>query len=100
LFFAQREIILPEKIRERKVFKYNVAGSGLNSADNLGLDIKMPKPEVGDLVIILDAGAYSISRANRFTILNPPVYLVTKRGTIKLIRRAETYEDVIAPMQD
>lgn len=99
LFFCQREIILAKKIKDKKVFRFNVAGCGLNSADNLGLNIKMPKPEVGDIVIILDAGAYSISRANRFTILNPPVYLVTKEEEIKLIRRAENYEDIISPMQ-
>lgn len=99
LFFGQRKVILANKYKKFPGEKYNIAGRGLNTADNLAIGQALPKPEVGDILVIFDAGAYSISRANRFTILNPPVYLVTKKGLIKKIRRQETYEDIFAPME-
>lgn len=99
LFFGQRKVILINEDHQKPWGKYHVAGSGLNTADNLALFQALPQPETGDLAVILDAGAYSISRASRFTTLNPPVYLVLKSGKIKRIRRQETYEDILAPME-
>lgn len=98
IFFAQRELLFADKLNEPIDKKYNIAGSSLNSADIFAINKKIPSPEVGDLVIILDAGAYSISRANRFTILNPPVYMFDKNKKIRVIRRAEKNEDLITPM--
>lgn len=99
LFFGQRKVLLANKYHLEPEGKYHIAGRGLNTADNLALFQPLPKPEFGDLAIVLDAGAYSISRANRFTTLNPPVYLVTKTAKILKIRRQETYEDILAPME-
>lgn len=98
IFFAQRELLFADRVNEPAEKRYNIAGSSLNSADIFAVNKKIAKPEVGDLVIILDAGAYSISRANRFTTLNPPVYMFDKNKKIRTIRRAETNDDLIAPM--
>lgn len=99
LFFGERKVLLANKYGKPGVRRYNVAGRGLNTADNLAIGQFIPKPEIGDILVVLDAGAYSVSRANRFTVLNPPIYLVTRNGRIKLIRRQETYEDILAPME-
>jgi diaminopimelate decarboxylase len=99
LFFGQRKIFLANKFYQRPEVKCNVAGRGLNTADNLAILYPLPKPEVGDIAVICDAGAYSLSRSNHFTVLNPPVYLVAKSGQIRKIRREETYEDIILSME-
>ncbi len=99
LFFAQRKILIANKVNKKNLKKYNVAGRGLNSADNFGINLELPEVEVGDMAVILDAGAYSISRANRFTVLNPPVYLIKKTGKITRIRREENFQDVLGPME-
>lgn len=98
IFFAQREFLFADKLDKSSKERYNIAGNSLNSADIFALNKKIPPPDAGDLVIILDAGAYSISKANRFTTLNPPVYMFNKNQEIRLIRRAEKNEDLIAPM--
>ncbi len=99
LFFGQRKVLHLGSSKSGESKKYNVAGRGLNTADNFVIGIPLGNPNVGDIVIVLDAGAYSISRANRFTILNPKVLLITNNGQIKQIRREETYEDILAPME-
>ena len=98
IFFAQRKIV-PFIKEKRPTKKYNIAGKGLNSSDNFVIDEVFPLIKKGDLFAILDAGAYSISRANRFTTLNPPVYMIKTSGNIVRIRRDENYKDVLGPME-
>jgi diaminopimelate decarboxylase len=99
IFFAQRKMLVANKINQPPFQKYNVAGKGLNSSDNFAYNLPLPRMEVGDKVIILDAGAYSISRANRFTVLNPAIYMIKNNGKIIKVRREEEYGDVLRPME-
>lgn len=98
LFFAQREIFLADKANHLPKRGYNIAGRGLNTGDNLAFGVILPDPQVGDVAVIRDAGAYSLSRANRYTTLTPPAYLIHKDGTLVKIRREENIEDILAPM--
>lgn len=98
IFFAQRDILLANKIGEKALKKYNVSGRSLNSADVFHLNKRLPQAREGDIAVILDAGAYTISRANRFTTLSPAVYLIDKANAINLIRREERFEDILSPM--
>ncbi|WP_048600234.1 ornithine/lysine decarboxylase DokD [Rubeoparvulum massiliense] len=55
-----------------------------------------PKTEVGDTVVFLDAGAYSIESQTVYN--NRPrtaVLMITKEGNVELIRRQDTYEDMV-----
>ncbi|MDD5224521.1 MAG: alanine racemase [bacterium] len=94
-FFLQRRFSLAARPGEKSVRRFNLSGPSLNTADVIGLGIPLPRPEIGDLVVAENAGAYSISRANQFTRLRPPVYFRMKNGTIKTCRRAETLEDLL-----
>jgi diaminopimelate decarboxylase len=98
ILFAQRRVI-PAKKKSGEMKRYNIAGKGLNSVDNFAIGESFPKVEVGDYMVVLDAGAYSISRSNRFTTLNPPVYMIRQDGEIEMVRRGETYKDVLGPME-
>lgn len=102
LFFAQRKILFPEGQAKdgAKAGRFKVSGGSLNSADIFSMDVRIPKPARGDLALVLDAGTYSISRAQRFAVVCPPVYMLDKDGKIKMIRRAENGEDLAAAMLD
>ena len=51
----------------------------------------------GDLVAILHVGGYNIEATSNFNgRLRPPVYLIRKDGKLELIRRGDTYEDLVA----
>lgn len=95
IFFIRRGFIVANKVRQKASYKYNIAGPTLNTADVLAVDQKMPKMEVGDIVVVLDAGAYSLSRSNQFTILRPDALYLTKEGKIKYLRNKEHPEDII-----
>jgi diaminopimelate decarboxylase len=79
--------------------RYDISGSTLNTADIVDLRRSFDGPvEVGDVLASFDAGAYSISRASRYAGLSPAVYLLGGDGEVRLIRRAESFEDLVAPM--
>lgn len=98
IFFIRRGFMVANKIRETANQKYNIAGPTLNTADVLASDQRMPKVKVGDVVIVLDVGAYSLTRSNQFTILRPDILYVTKEGKIKLLRTKEQPEDLLNKM--
>lgn len=99
IFFAKRRVVKISKTLGNREKRYNIAGKGLNSADNFAFDQKIGDTKEGDLFAILDAGAYSISRSNRFTILNPAIYMIRINGKIERIRRAENVRDLLGPME-
>ncbi|MBF0196173.1 MAG: diaminopimelate decarboxylase [Planctomycetes bacterium] len=53
--------------------------------------------EEGDLVAILDAGAYGMSMSMQYNMRSrPPEVLVSPEGQTKLIRKKESYEDIMS----
>ncbi|CAK7053359.1 MAG: Diaminopimelate decarboxylase [Desulfovibrio sp.] len=73
-----------------------VVGNICESGDILAKDRKLPVIETGDSIAMLDAGAYGFSMASPYTQrLRPAEVLVQADGSVKLIRRRETIEDVM-----
>jgi diaminopimelate decarboxylase len=86
------EVVGKEKLP--KTEKYVVAGNVCESGDLFAKDRMLPKTQAGDLLVILDAGAYGYSMASRYnTRLMPPEVLVRTSGKYELIRERETIED-------
>lgn len=94
-FFSRRGFLLADQAKnEGKLRKVNIAGNGLNTVDVLAVSQQFPKVNVGDVVVVLDAGAYSLSRANQFIYLRPEALMVDN-GKVSCIQRKETYNDVL-----
>jgi diaminopimelate decarboxylase len=88
--------IEPVERREGPASTMHLAGPTLNTLDVIDMRRRLPPLRTGDLVAIGDAGAYSLSRATRYAGLAPPLYLARAGGTIERVRRAETFDDLIA----
>lgn len=95
IFFIRRGFIIPKKLRNRINYKYNIAGPTLNTADVLATNQNLPQMKIGDLVIVLDAGAYSLSRSNQFTMLRPAAVYIDTGGKIKYLREGEMVDEVL-----
>ena len=93
LFFARREVFtLRESDNNRN---YVVCGRTLNTADIISQRARLPTNiRIGDIVIVKDAGAYTITEAKQFTMMRPPVYMAYSNGKVKKIRREETPKDI------
>jgi diaminopimelate decarboxylase len=72
-----------------------IAGKYCESGDLLIEHIDLPRLEAGDLLAIPAAGAYCLSMASNYNLsLRPAVAMVTD-GRCQLIRRRETYDDLM-----
>lgn len=94
-----------EVIREGKVvsrenlLETNVCGNICESGDLLAKDRMLPEIEKGDLVCVLDTGAYGYSMCSTYNSRpRPAEIMVCHDKSLKVIRRAETYEDLFRYM--
>lgn len=77
--------------------KYDVTGSLCENCDKFAVDRMLPKIEIGDYLVIHDAGAHGHSMGYQYNgRLRSAEILLQADGTFRLIRRAETPEDYFA----
>lgn len=75
----------------------DVAGPICESADFLGRGRSLPALERGDLLAVLDAGAYGSVMASHYNSHTRPAEVwITEEGTVETIRRRETFDDLVA----
>jgi diaminopimelate decarboxylase len=81
-------------------FKQDVVGPVCESGDFLAKDRPLPQLRRGDLLAVFSAGAYGMAMASNYNIrLRAAEILVTGR-THRLIRRRETFKDIVACEED
>jgi len=75
---------------------YILAGCTCLAGDIFG-EYRFDRPlDVGDRVVLLNAGSYSLAKAHTFNGVNlPSIYSVDSRGAIRLVKQF-TYEDYAA----
>jgi diaminopimelate decarboxylase len=72
-----------------------IAGKLCESGDILVKDINLAPLHSGDIIAIPVCGAYSIPMASNYNALPRPAIVMVKEGRARLIRRRETYQDMM-----
>lgn len=89
-------VVLREGEHAEPLFEQTVTGNICESGDILAKDRMLPKTVRGDLVCVLDAGAYGWSMCSTYNSRpRPAEILICKDSSIKLIRRRETIVDLM-----
>jgi diaminopimelate decarboxylase len=96
LYQAHHEI-LPVAQATGKGAVVDVVGPVCESGDFFARDRAMPKVKAGDLVALLDAGAYGMSQTSNYNTRVRPAEVLVDGAGAKLIRRRETLKDLFAP---
>ena len=73
-----------------------VVGKYCESGDVLARDVDLPVLSPGDLLCTAASGAYSVPMASNYNMVPRPAILMVRDGHARLIRRRETYEDLLA----
>jgi diaminopimelate decarboxylase len=73
-----------------------VVGPICESADVLAAAADLPDLEPGELVAILDAGAYGMTMASNYNCHPRPAEIVVESGVARVARRRETWEELLA----
>jgi len=82
-----------ELSNERKM-TVDVTGRICENTDRLAVDIPFPYVAEGDVIAIMDAGAYGYSMAHQFNTRPRPAEVLVDKNKLRLIRSRETIEDI------
>ncbi|MCS7368683.1 MAG: diaminopimelate decarboxylase [archaeon GBS-70-058] len=75
---------------------YNVGGPVCESSDVFGFDVKLNRVKRGDLLAIMNAGAYGFSMSSNYNSRPRPAVIMYYDGEVKLVRRRESYADLFS----
>ena len=79
--------------------KYDIVGGLCENNDKFAVDRMLPRIDIGDLLVIHDAGAHGLAMGYNYNgKLRSAEVLLQPDGSTRLIRRAETPEDYFATM--
>jgi diaminopimelate decarboxylase len=96
LYQAYHEIV-PVKRRPGRPRTVDVVGPVCETGDFFARDRKLAPVEPGDLVALLDAGAYGMAQSSNYNTRLRPAEVLVEGGKARLIRRRETMADLLAP---
>jgi diaminopimelate decarboxylase len=74
----------------------DVVGPLCETSDTLGKDRRMPRPGPGDLIAVLDAGAYGAVMASNYNRRTMPAEVLVDGARWSVIRRRQTIDDLLA----
>lgn len=74
----------------------DVVGPICESGDYLAVDRPLPRVQRGDLLSVFTAGAYGFSMSSNYNNRPRAAEVLVDGDTCRLIRRRETYEDLVA----
>jgi diaminopimelate decarboxylase len=86
----------PVVSRDRPTRSVDVVGPVCETSDFLAKGRNLEVPEPGDLLAVRDAGAYGFSMASTYNMRARPAEVLAEEGAFRLIRRRETFEDLVA----
>nr|WP_278347483.1 diaminopimelate decarboxylase [Helicobacter pullorum] len=78
----------------------DIVGPICESGDYLGKNIELPPLKEGNILAILSSGAYGFSMSSNYNTRPRCAEVAISQGKIKLIRKRETFEDLIALEKD
>ena len=86
-------IVNKEEISLQKV---TIAGRFCESGDILIKNINLPNPEEGDILCVLNTGAYNYSMASNYNRVQKPAMVLVNNSQSDIIEIRETLEDLIS----
>ena len=96
LYEASYEAVVANRVSAPAEETVTLAGKFCESGDVLVRDICLPELESGDLVAIPSSGAYAPSMASNYNLNPRPAIVMVGNGSARLIRRRETFDDMMA----
>jgi len=96
MYGAFHYIMVADRLSAKAAETYDVVGPLCESGDVLGQDRKLPKVSEGDVLAILNAGAYGYTMSSQYNSRPRPAEVLVKGGECALIRERETRESLLA----
>ena len=95
IYGAKYEALLANRPLEAAAETVTIAGKFCESGDVLIRDARLPHVDAGDVVAIPAAGAYCLAMSSNYNHATRPAVVLVRDGDARVIRRRETYEDLM-----
>jgi len=96
MYGSYHHVLVANKLTAPEEETYDVAGPICESGDLLAKDRRLPRIREGDLLAVLNAGAYGYSMSSQYNARPRPAEVLVKNGKCALIREREQLDDLIS----
>jgi diaminopimelate decarboxylase len=96
LYGAQYEALVANRALESGRNIVTIVGKLCESGDILVKDVNLAAVRPGDVIAIPVCGAYSIPMSSNYNAIPRPAIVMVNQGRARLIRRRETYQDLMS----
>jgi diaminopimelate decarboxylase len=88
--------VLASRVAGDRATDVAIAGKYCETGDILIQRVALPLPRVGEVIAIPAAGAYQLSMASNYNMAPRPAVVVVNDARARVVRRRETYDDLLA----
>lgn len=96
LYGAKYTARVANKMNDALTQHVAIAGRYCEQGDILIEDVELARVAAGDLIAIPVAGAYQIPMASNYNLIPRPAVIAIKNGVVRVVRRRETIDDMLA----
>jgi diaminopimelate decarboxylase len=95
MYGSYHHILVANNLNASSTEKYDVVGPICESGDVLAKERTLPSISEGDVLAVLNAGAYGFSMSSQYNSRPRPAEVLVKDGRYTLIRERETFLDLV-----
>ncbi|MFA5220998.1 MAG: diaminopimelate decarboxylase [Methanoregula sp.] len=99
MYDAYHEVIAADKADAALTTEYTVTGPICETGDILAPDRRLPELAAGNIIAVLDAGAYGYAMSSQYNGRPRCPEVLIKGNDVALMRRGETIGDITGTMQ-
>jgi len=96
MYGSYHHILVANKLTSQEKEIYDVVGPICESGDILARDRRLPKIEEGDLLAILNAGAYGFAMSSQYNSRPRAAEVLIKNKKRLLVRKRETFNSLVS----
>ncbi|MBI5285739.1 MAG: diaminopimelate decarboxylase [Chloroflexi bacterium] len=96
IYDAKYEAVVVNRADDEPSETVTIAGKYCESGDILVRDARLPRTQPGDVIALPASGAYCLTMASNYNMALKPAVVAVKDGRARLVRRRETYADLMA----
>ena len=95
LYNAEYTVVVANKADKKCDYVATIAGKCCESGDLIQENVKIARPEKGDVLAVLSTGAYNFSMASNYNRIARPSVVMLKDGKDYIAVKRETLEDLV-----
>jgi len=96
MYGSYHHILVADRPLDEAVEEIDIAGNVCESGDLFARDRKLPEIHEGDVLVVMNAGAYAFSMASQYNSRPRPAEVLVRDGESEVVRERETFADLLS----